>query len=453
MDRTKLDRIEIPYNGELVELWLTQKQQERDDGATVYYRAAGFINGQGDEIVVEWTEADADVARAAIAKARKRPGSLPIGLAELRDRRIWVCHPLIWNPEKHSGLGGYDKPPINPYTLGNGQTDREESRATYEKAVEQIGKATRITNKNGLVDVTVAGVGVALGGTGICALDMDGVYNPDRKTITAEAAAILKTFRAYAEVSPSGNGLHVLFYGSLPDTNHKKIKGRRDYKGGTSAEYQFMDSGYITVTGDYSSQYAYLSGDRTEQAAAVYKTYFEPFLRRSETAAPAVSPSVVSSIPDNGPYNYGSWLKRIQHYTDAQLLDAIYQSPGIGERVRRLYSGDMSDAQNNHSDADQMLMSYLYSFTSDASRTMSLFMASGLYSDFDERRKSRTYLQKTLQTAQENVKPLVGHIEFTKEERREYARKKAQEERNQRAYTSRVSLDKASTAKRKKVTL
>ena len=34
----------------------------------------------------------------------------------------WVNYIRIWNPTKHGGAGGYDKPPINPFTLWDGKT-------------------------------------------------------------------------------------------------------------------------------------------------------------------------------------------------------------------------------------------------------------------------------------------------------------------------------------------
>ena len=66
--------------------------------------------------------------------------TLPAQLAQLKERKIWLCYPMIWNEAKHNGVGGYDKPPVNPYTLYNGSSDNPESLATYEEAAAQIGK-------------------------------------------------------------------------------------------------------------------------------------------------------------------------------------------------------------------------------------------------------------------------------------------------------------------------
>ena len=94
---------------------------------------------------------------------------LPKQLEPLRERRVWICYPMIWNATKHNGVGGYDKPPINPYTLRNGYTDRAESLATFDDAVAQIGKTAKVRVKgyDDIVETPVVGVGIALGGTGI----------------------------------------------------------------------------------------------------------------------------------------------------------------------------------------------------------------------------------------------------------------------------------------------
>ena len=47
---------------------------------------------------------------------------IPKNLEELKPLKQWVNYIRIWNPTKHGGAGGYDKPPINPFTLWDGKT-------------------------------------------------------------------------------------------------------------------------------------------------------------------------------------------------------------------------------------------------------------------------------------------------------------------------------------------
>lgn len=137
------------------------------------------------------------------------------GLEELRQ---WVNYIWIYNPTKHGGAGGYDKPPINPHTLRDGQTNRPETWATYEQAAANIGKTalhydTKHRGPDGRppqVRAIVKGAGLVLAG-GYCGVDLDGVLDP-AGNVAPFAAEILRRLDTYTEISPSGTGLHCLLY-------------------------------------------------------------------------------------------------------------------------------------------------------------------------------------------------------------------------------------------------
>lgn len=372
---------------------------------------------------------------------------LPKELEALRERRVWICYPMIYNPTKHNGVGGYDKPPVNPYTLFNGSTDKEESLATFEVAAAQIGKTARVRVKgyDGLVESPVVGVGIALSGTGVCGIDLDNVYEKvdGRHKLTKEALSLLKILETYTEISPSGTGIHALFFGSLPENAKKIAAGKLDVWGTNKAEYQLFDSGYLTVSGE--SFGGYDLAERTAQVAAVYELFFAnvvepagdegttakhltlPPQNTKPTPSKPASPSVVSS--GNG-FTYKRWLEDVRRIDDGELLRRIYSSGKTGERVRELYAGDTSAYGGDHSRADQALCSYLYSFTNDRARTERLFRASALYRSSG---KSREYIARTLNKAEKERVELVGHIEFTAEEKKAYAQKKEAEERKRDA--------------------
>ena len=359
---------------------------------------------------------------------------LPDGLEALRPRRIWVCYPLIWNEKKHNGVGGYDKPPINPNTLRNAQTNREDSRATFDKAAAQIGKTAEVTLKGGkVISVKVAGVGIALEGTGVIGIDLDNVYDPEKRKITREALSLVKEMGSYVEISPSGTGVHILASGSLPDKMYKKvIDGRRDIFGTNRAEYQLFNSGYMTLSGN-TKMNGYSFSERTKEVAQIYETYFKPYFIKRTTSA-IIPPSqthesgspVVSSNATG--FTYERWLEDVSRLDDRALLEAIYKSPRVGEKVKRLYNGDMSDYNNDHSRADQALATYLYSFTNSRSRMIELFKSSALFDDYAERRKSRGYLECTFSKAETDCERLIGHIEFTPQEKKAYAQMKQKQE-------------------------
>lgn len=364
---------------------------------------------------------------------------LPEQLETLRSRKVWVCYPMIYDEKKHNGVGGYAKPPINPYalddpraTVHNGKTNDPTQLATYEEAVAQIGKPARVilNGHSEPVDTTVYGVGVALGGTGVCGIDLDSVVERnaenDGYNFTEEAYDIMFMLKSYTEISPSGDGVHILFLGSLPDGIVKKKAGlKRDIFGTEKAEYQLFDSGYMTVTGD---RIGGTLKECTELVAQIYEKYFrevEPVQELSTTrpSAAAGAPSVVSS---GSGFTRERWLEDVRRLSDAELLERIFKSGSTGEKVKSLFGGDISGHNNNHSEADLALCALLYGFTDDIARTEVLFRASKLYRAHG---KSRSYIDHTLKRAQERSKPLIGHIELTDADKRAYAKKKEAEER------------------------
>ena len=351
---------------------------------------------------------------------------LPKQLEALRARKVWLCYPMIWNETKHNGVGGYDKPPINAYTLKNGSSDNPDHLATFDEAVAQIGKTAYVHSKTYTGSTEIVGVGIALSGTGIFGLDLDNVVDNERRVMTREAGEIMQKLDTYTEVSPSGNGLHILGLGELPANVKKIAKPKKDIFGTEKAEYQLFDSGYMTVSGDVVGSYEI--AERTDQIAEAYELYFRevtpiesPSTQKPSTTKPSYSSSVVSSG-----YTYERWLEEVKTLSDAEILERIFVSGSTGKRVEALYNGDMSEYGNDHSRADQALCTFLYGFTSDRSTTERLFRTSQLYRASG---KSRNYLERTLNKASTECTQLVGHIVFTAEEKKAYAQQKEKEER------------------------
>lgn len=362
--------------------------------------------------------------------------TLPKQLEPLRALRVWVCYPMIYNEKKHNGVGGYDKPPINPYTLRNGYTDREESLATYDEAAAQIGK-TATLNVKGYekpVETPVVGVGIAFGGTGVAGIDLDNVVEKRESgkgyKATEEALEIMKALQTYTEISPSGNGVHLLFFGSLPKDVKKLAKPKLDVWDTMKAEYQLFDSGYMTLSGNV------VAGELrecTERVAEVYEKYFKevPPIDKPSTQSPGTTAGALPVVSTDDGYKRRRWLYEVRRLSDKELLESIFASGSIGAKVRALYDGDISGHNDNHSEADLALCAYLFGFTGDRALTERLFRASRLYRSTG---KSRSYLEHTLTRAERDSVELVGHIEYTKEEKRAYAQMKEAEEKKRGSY-------------------
>lgn len=356
--------------------------------------------------------------------------ALPGQLEELKSRKIWLCYPMIWNETKHNGHGGYDKPPINPYTLKNGSSDNSDHLSTFDEAIAQIGKKAYIHSKNYTGSVEVVGVGISLARTGIFCVDLDNTVRQDEdghKFMTKEASQIVEDLDSYTEISPSGEGLHIICFGEIPSHFKKIAKPKKDIFGTEKAEYQLMDSGYITISGQ-------IVGDRhikdgSEKLLTVYEKYFREVeaIEKLSDKRPTEKKRSSPVVSCDG-FTFERWLSDIQSLSDSEILERIFKSGATGQRVERLYNGDMSAYDNDHSRADQALVTFFYGFTQDRDLSERLFRSSSLYRTHG---KSRNYLERTLNKAQVESVPLTGHIELTDEDRRQYAQKKMKEELSQ----------------------
>ena len=142
-------------------------------------------------------------------------------IAELASRDQWVC--WKYAPAKN-GDGKLTKIPVQPSGLGASTTNE----ATWSS-------------------LNVAVQGAFTGGYGVgyvfnentVGIDLDGARNAKTGRAEPEAAEVLRKFKSYTEISPSGTGYHIFCKGKLPES-----KGRK----GGKVEIYTKDR-YFTMTG------------------------------------------------------------------------------------------------------------------------------------------------------------------------------------------------------------
>jgi primase-polymerase (primpol)-like protein len=142
----------------------------------------------------------------------------------------------VWIAEPRDGqLGKYNKAPRSPLTGFKIGADKPELFGSFEQAKEayQTGNYT--------------GVGVLLTGNGIVGFDVDDyaitfTNRPDVKA-WVEQATKGSSDDAYAEISPSGNGLRLFVRGNLPDQGRKvgslEVYDNKRFLTITGASYKF----------------------------------------------------------------------------------------------------------------------------------------------------------------------------------------------------------------------
>lgn len=177
-------------------------------------------------------------------KARGKP---TFTLGDLKDAPIWVA----W---RENGDGR--KLPVNPATGRAAKSDSPDTWGSRKAAHKRAQNARWQREKAGKV-----GLGVMFAplpharGWRLCGVDLDGCLDGDK--LAPWASAVVDRFASYAERSPSGTGLHVLFLcrdsdmTALRDAGLVTPKGGAEFSlGGHTEIALFLGGRYFTVTED-----------------------------------------------------------------------------------------------------------------------------------------------------------------------------------------------------------
>lgn len=260
---------------------------------------------------------------------------LPDSLGDLAQVRQWVCYCLRWDPKKNGGAGGYGKPPLLPGTLsGDGWTKHPEQWTDYQTAAAQVGKKSHCVGmKAPAADpapLPVAGVGLVLSG-GFAVADLDHVRNPDTGELTAPARKIIDYLASYAEVSPSGDGVHVLARYDLdkhPGGFHRSVflneagEVTAGAAGAPNYEIYAPAAGetYCTITGrPLSGHDRPISPGSGERLFKLYRAFLDSEGKREQAPAAVQPPSVGSYRTAGGDHDREIAARALQAINPALL--------------------------------------------------------------------------------------------------------------------------------------
>lgn len=254
---------------------------------------------------------------------------------ELKKLKQWCC----W-------CG--DKLPKNPHTGGNAQSNNPDTWGTFEEALQACEKY----HFNGV------GFQFANGYFGVdldhCLDDIDFVDE------------FVETLGSYTEYSRSGNGIHIICKGTLPE-------GRR-----RRGNVEMYNTGrYFIMTGNlYNDKYTTIK-DCSETIKILHSKYLY-----EET--PKVAPKVFQPID----------------LSDQEIIDKA-RNCKTGGVFQLLYSGQWQGVYSSQSEADLALCNHLAFWCQKNAQQMDrIFRTSGLMRDkWDKYRGQYTYGQKTIEQA------------------------------------------------------
>lgn len=257
---------------------------------------------------------------------------------ELKAVKNWVC----WTS---------DKLPKNPYTGGNAQSNNPQTWSDFDTAVQAVTK-------------------YGFGGIGFMfsppyfGVDLDKCLDNDDFI-----EEFVETLQSYTEISRSGQGIHIICKGKLPDGARRR--GNVE---------MYSDRRYFIMTGNlYKPEYNAIK-NCTDTIKILHSKYLADI-------TPKVAPKVVEVV----------------NMADSEIIDKA-RNCKTGSLFQLLYSGNWQGLYSSQSEADLALCNQLAFWTQrNAAQMDRIFRTSGLMRPkWDEKRNTYTYGEKTIEKAISN---------------------------------------------------
>lgn len=263
---------------------------------------------------------------------------------EMKTLRNWV----VWKYENRKNSKGEIKKTKVPYQV-NGKKAKSTDRDTWDSFENVI----KIFEKHpGKFD----GVGFVFSqDTGIMGVDFDHVKDHETGEWDPEALSEIKSLNSYTEISPSGEGVHVIVRGVVPlepDEDGKIGTGKNNHKIGRE---MYHAGKFFTVTGNVMSGTPRVINQAQNAVNALYYKWFK----------------------DEKPNTGKKQPEKKTKLSDTEIIDIASRAKNA-EKFKRLYNGDISGYESQ-SEADEALCSLLAFYTQDPEQIDRIFRGSGLY--------------------------------------------------------------------------
>lgn len=286
---------------------------------------------------------------------------------ELKRLKNWVCWKAEPDPKAHSGI---KKIPINPYTGGQAMSNNPDTWSDFETAVR--------------VSADLAGIGFVFDGNGYFGVDLDDMPEALEQFKNGRYDNVIGEFvyglKSYTELSRSGNGIHIICKGRLPEGARRR--------GGI----EMYDKGrFFVMTGNYCSEFIDIS-DCTESVKPLHEKYLAQHKSVPEKTnnAPAVPLSLSAS----------------------EIVEKARNSQN-GAKFEALYRGDIT-GYSSQSEADMAFCNILAFWCSGDIETMDrIYRSSGLMREkWDRKQSGSTYGMLTLKKAAESCSAVYSPQSF-----------------------------------------
>ena len=281
---------------------------------------------------------------------------------ELKSLPRWVCWRAVPKKTK-DGEMKISKEPINPRTGGFAKSNDPVTWADFETAVA--------------ASTDYAGIGFMFAGSGYIGIDIDHCEDELKAFANGEQDNFISkmndSLQTYAEFSQSGNGIHFIGRGKLPD---------KDFKNSDLGVEMYTGARFFVMTGNICTEYCDIA-DITEAVRPFYGRY-RTGNQQKTAPAPVQKPN-----------------RPAVNLTAQEVIERAKRSRN-GGKFSALYAGDFS-AYESQSEADMAFCSMLaFWCAGDVSLMDEIFRSSGLMREkWDRKQSGTTYGAITLQKAAE----------------------------------------------------
>lgn len=296
---------------------------------------------------------------------------------EMKECPVWIC----WRKENRNN-GRIAKIPMNPFDGRYGDVTNPAKWTTFEKALNACNK------------YNMDGIGFVFSKEyGFVGVDIDHCIDEDG-ILSDFAKEIIEELDSYTELSPSGTGIHIYYFGKLPEGK------RRDSKLGIE---MYDSDRFFTVTGavgGYKDFWNKGVSERTRELGIVYERYLQGgnkseqykgdlVDRREDERFRVGSNDTSRNFEGNG-------------LTEEEIINRAIRSKN-GMKFQDLYNGEWKQYYQSQSDADQAFCNMLAFWTArDAEKIDGIFRNSGLFREKWDKRHfgdGKTYGQATIEKA------------------------------------------------------
>lgn len=277
---------------------------------------------------------------------------------ELINRDQWVLWRLETRNKKQTKI---------PYQINglNADSTNFNTWTTYDNAV------------NALDSGKYSGIGYVLTSDDpYTVIDLDDCIIDGK--VKPEAMELIEKLDSYTEYSQSGKGLHIFIRGKKPGNRSKNAEKNIEL---------YDNKRFIVMTGNHVVGTPTDIKDRQVLLDYIYDQYFSVSTENKQQE--------IGLIKD---------LKPSPDMEDKKILSIAFNAAN-GDVIKRLYDGDTSMHNNDHSGADQALCNHLVFYTQKPEQIDRIFRGSKLYrKKWDSKRGNTTYGMITINAAINKLK-------------------------------------------------